>query len=57
MDHCSKGHTVMIYFGKERWVMSARPRARPVEKDLEGKRFRGPGETPVDAESTGFVHS
>ncbi len=29
MGHCSKGHTVVIYFGKERWVMSASLRARP----------------------------
>ena len=37
--------------------MRAVQRAKPVETSREGKRFAGPGETPVDAESTGFVHS
>ena len=40
--------------------MSATPGARaptPAEKSLKGQRFAEPGETPVDAGSTLFVHS
>ena len=35
MDHYSKGHALVIYCAKERWVMSASQRARPAQTDRD----------------------
>jgi hypothetical protein len=51
---------VVVYFGKERWVMIALLRARLVDTGQERfrrKHFAGRSGIPVDAVSTRFVHS